>query len=678
MRRFVIVSLVIIAVAQLSAYQGALLVPDKTNMTEEENAAYFFISHILNDPPTDTAIVLDINDIISGYSLDNIDVIWIHTDREPIQFNNSTVLNALQDFLEQGGNLMISYYGLFVGEYMGLLDATVESYTPASYEAKYLVSTLDPHPIFRHIAEWQPDSSYQHRKEPGPSLITVVNHPVVTQRVNFEPVVAPYDTVRYVELKTTYGWPYQGQGDQCVNYPGVCDGERNLYTAEIYLYLVGNGYVLPFPWADVALMSENEGYLGPVAYTVLRNFLNGEARIQPIELPRRGILFAVADSAGFSHHREGRIDLYVYDIDNRVLIPFLSDSEVGEYPGVLSPDGRYLAYSKGYPNEEYWHLWILDLQLGIEFEVPTPISHQGVDWVLHWHPDGNIIYTERPYNCIRKIYAVRMDGSDNHVVLDPFDYGDQEASAAAMTFVNDSVVVFSTQDGCWSSSYEIYKAIYRNGIVDVATIQQLTNNNVMDLSPVVSGDTQRIYFIRSQSGFYPPLDVYWMSLDGSIVHQVTTFNADTGIRNVAIVPGVDSVIWGRLFVNYTLINEIVEIDTFGNITFITNTPDLIEWAPHGYALPAQSIAESGQELPFSENLLVYYTGKKLRIRFNLPNERVEKLAIYDVAGRLVKEISINRGGVLKYDADISVLPSGKYLYLITTSKRKISGKFVKF
>ncbi len=677
MRRLAIVSLIAMAVVQLSAYQGALLVPDKTNMTEEENAAYFFISHILNDPPTDTAIVLDVNDIISGYSLDNIDVIWIHTDREPIQFNNSTVLNALQDFLEQGGNLMISYYGLFVGEYMGLLDATVESYTPASYEAKYLVSTLDPHPIFRHIAEWQPDSSYQHRKEPGPSMITVVNHPVVTQRVNFEPVVAPYDTIRYVELKTTYGWPYQGQGDQCVNYPGVCDGERNLYTAEIYLYLVGNGYVLPFPWADVALMSENEGYLGPVAYTVLRNFLNGEARIQPIELPRRGVFILYADV-----ENNQSVDVYVYDVDNDTLIPFLTDPNMDEFAGVLSPDGRYFAYSKAPKSspEENRHLWILDMNLGIEFEVPTPNSYNGgVRQAEYWHPDGNIIYIEPWHSCIRKFYAVKMDGSDNHLVLDPAAYGDGEATyTKAMTFVNDSVVLFNTQDGCWSPTYEIYKAIYRDGTVDVSTIQQLTNNNVIDWTPVISGDTQRIYFARNHYSYYSPMDAYWMDLEGNNVHQITALADTEGITTIAVVPGLNDVI----FVGHELWHgdkNLVAMDTSGNMTFITNTPGIYEVPYVGYVLPTPGIKETEQKtMPFSENLLIYYTGKKLRIRFNLPNERVEKLAIYDVAGRLVKEISINRDGVLKYDADISVLPSGKYLYLITTSKRKISGKFVKF
>lgn len=245
-----------------------LLVNNSASLDAEEQAAYNFATSC-----GFTVTKIDPSTILANPAiLDSVKGFWAPNASEPAGFNDPTIISALQGEIQNGKRILLDWYGFYLGQYLGLGNAYIGSpWYPVVSDHIYWVDKKTDHPVFQNMSPWIPPSG---PPDDETKLIKYVDPGYVPGGPSFD-VTAPFDTLRYVYLWASYGWPGQSPDpDLCAEYGITCTNERSLALADFAEIHDGCGSAILQHAFLPTMTALDHWHFGQAGYKLLENILS--------------------------------------------------------------------------------------------------------------------------------------------------------------------------------------------------------------------------------------------------------------------------------------------------------------------------------------------------------------------------------------------------------------------
>lgn len=288
----------------------------------------------------------------------------------------------------------------------------------------------------------------------------------------------------------------------------------------------------------IALYSRASGVIGTLCFVGIFVVL-----LIAIPLPDSDII-------AFTRNQENRNDIYLLDVDYRILHNFSRSPEIDEISTRWSADGRYLAYLVRTPQrlavrvfepasreilqpmrqhmimQGVEYAWSPDGEYLVITATLSLLNNRGVDlWrvsrdgtalenltnetanyaELHYSPEGEEILFSARSESGADIYRMQLSSHDGTRLTD-----DRGADGGAVWSPDGEQIAFeSWRDG----NYEIY-LMNRDG----TGLRNLTNHPESDTEPRFSPDGTQVLFLGVRDG---DRDLYTLELATGRLHQVT-------------------------------------------------------------------------------------------------------------------------------------------------------------
>jgi hypothetical protein len=222
--------------AAYAAPNVALLVQNKDSLdVDEANVKGFLDDNQIAYAIADAAMIKNQAIALSSYN-----VLYMRTGSEPAAYTDPDVVSRIKTRVQNGGKLILEYYGLYLGQYLGVGSITLYGWGPAVFDAIYYVQPITQSSLFANIPNWVPPQL----PDNGDQLLSQL-----TQRGGYTYPLLSFNRTHYDanywHLATTYGWSGQSTDSGfCAQYPGLCTSERSVHLTGIQFASLGNGTVL--------------------------------------------------------------------------------------------------------------------------------------------------------------------------------------------------------------------------------------------------------------------------------------------------------------------------------------------------------------------------------------------------------------------------------------------------
>lgn len=274
-----------IAMAPISSAKVGLLVQNASNLdADEDNIQQFLINNSYSYDIIDSSMIK--NSIVN---MDSYNVLYMRTGSEPFGYNDNDVIAKINTSVRNGSRLVLEYYGVYLGAYLGAGTIEIWPWGPVAYDTSYFVEPSSSNSLFNNINSWSPPELPDDKSHLITELtvtVTSYNYPVFY----FNPAI---QSIPYQVLLTTYGWNGQQTGsDYCLAHPGLCTSERSVWLSDNQIPFQGVtdgvGFV-DYGSGQIYKLGLNLGQMapadkitfGPVAQQMRKNVVNGASDSTP-------------------------------------------------------------------------------------------------------------------------------------------------------------------------------------------------------------------------------------------------------------------------------------------------------------------------------------------------------------------------------------------------------------
>ena len=186
----------------------------------------------------------------------------------------------------------------------------------------------------------------------------------------------------------------------------------------------------------------------------------------------------------------------------------------------LSPDGQSLAISCSTPGKPESRVYIVPLNGG----APRLITPHPYSYWHSWSPDGKTIIFTRPDHGAGNIFAISVDGGEEHPLTTGAGISDDPDCSP-----DGQYIYFNSDRG---GSMQIWR-MHPDG----AAPEQITNDDYVNWTPHISPDGKSMVFISYEKGTtgHPankPIALRIMSLDDRKIRVLFNLTGGSGTMNV--------------------------------------------------------------------------------------------------------------------------------------------------
>lgn len=319
LRRIAILFIVCMAVIALSNTAGAnsainvgLLVQNVSYLdADENNIQQFLVNNSYQYDIIDSSMIKN-----STVNLDSYKVLYMRTGSEPVGYNDIDVISKINASVKKGGKLILEYYGLYLGSYLGVSTININTWDPVVHDVLYFVETNSSSSLFSNLNSWSPPTLPDNNSQLMVQLTTpgVYSYPAF----NFN---TASQTLPYWNLYVTYGWSGQAiNSDYCLQHSGLCMSDRSVYFSNnaVPFSVFTNGIeYINYDSGEIYKLGLNIGQMvsasklifGSAAQQMRKNIVDGNLTSTPtptsqVILPYRSIgykykIVAFGGNAGF-------------------------------------------------------------------------------------------------------------------------------------------------------------------------------------------------------------------------------------------------------------------------------------------------------------------------------------------------------------------------------------------
>jgi Concanavalin A-like lectin/glucanases superfamily len=252
------------------ATRVALLVRDSSSLDPDESNVKEFL-----DARMIEYTIIDSDMLASGtIDLGDYPILYMRTGATPSAYDNPAVVSKIETRIESGAKLILEYYGLYLGEYLGVGTASPAGWGPVVQDASYYVGPIANSDLLGNIPVWSPPVPPDNASQ----LIAQLKQPGGYSYVAFT-FNAGSQFLDYWLLHTTYGWSNQStDSNYCVEHAGLCTGERSVHGTDLIgrsleFISVGQGAVYRLGLGVAQLTPANNVVFGPIASLLRENVI---------------------------------------------------------------------------------------------------------------------------------------------------------------------------------------------------------------------------------------------------------------------------------------------------------------------------------------------------------------------------------------------------------------------
>jgi len=239
--------------SQNTGFSVGILVNNKNNIYGDEQ----YIINLVQSLGYNVKI-LDADDYTD---FQNYKVLIMVTGKEPTEYDNDIVINALKNAISHGTCLLVDYKGVYLPEYMNIGAVKTRMWYPCVHDAIYFVKPITYHPILKTLPTWDPpekpdreDMLIHKLKNPGTYKVYEVSF--------YEPDVKQ---IRFYYLYVTYGWDGQHGAEE---YSYINKPDRAVHKGEIIEKDLGKGCVI---FLGLNKIPTFDYYHGPIEKDIINN-----------------------------------------------------------------------------------------------------------------------------------------------------------------------------------------------------------------------------------------------------------------------------------------------------------------------------------------------------------------------------------------------------------------------
>lgn len=204
----------------------ALLVQNPSNLdSDEDNIHQFLVSNSIAYDILDASMIKN-----NAINLSSYDVLYMRTGTEPVSFNDVDVITKLMTRINNGGRLIFEYYGVYLGQYLGVGTVNISGWFPVVYDESYFVEAVTSGSFFDNITDWSPPNLPDRNNQ----MIVRLNQPNTYYSCPVFHFSSGSQMFQYWTLLTTYGWGgcQITNSDYCNANTGLCTCERSIYLSD--------------------------------------------------------------------------------------------------------------------------------------------------------------------------------------------------------------------------------------------------------------------------------------------------------------------------------------------------------------------------------------------------------------------------------------------------------------
>ena len=186
----------------------------------------------------------------------------------------------------------------------------------------------------------------------------------------------------------------------------------------------------------------------------------------------------------------------------------------------LSPDGKWIAISCATPGKPESRVYIVPFTGG----EPTVVTEHPNSYFHSWSPDGKTIIFTRPDHGSGNIFAISVDGSEEHALTTGTGISDDPDCSP-----DGQYIYFNSDRGGTMQIWRMHP--------DGSSPEQITSDDYVNWTPHVSPNGKSIVFISYEKGTtgHPankPIELRIMSLDDRKIHVLFQLTGGSGTMNV--------------------------------------------------------------------------------------------------------------------------------------------------